>query len=162
MVREALGVVRMLRAVVADEIVRQLVAKRDPPVRHRFDQAFRAGHVPLMQLLEEAQVTEDAAVFVESDGTTLLVGKDVEGRNWQVKNGGAIREEDIEGSERSLVVSEEVLWVRGVAGKEELHALTNVANEREIMAGLAVAVRRGLFDLICLWSTKDRVRGICP
>lgn len=48
MVREALGVVRMLRAVVADEIVRQLVTKCDPPVRHGFDQAFRAGHVPLV------------------------------------------------------------------------------------------------------------------
>lgn len=76
-VREALGVVRMLRAVVANEIMRQLVAKRDPPVRHGFDETFRAGHVPLVELLEEAQITEDASVLVERDGAALLVGEDV-------------------------------------------------------------------------------------
>lgn len=113
-------------------------------------------------MLEEAQVTEDAAVLVESDGTALLVGEDVESRDWQVENGGAVCEQHVKGSERSLVVSEEVLGVRSVTGKEELHALTNVTNECKIMAGLAVTVCRGLLNLICLWSTEDRIGCIYP
>lgn len=39
-VRETLRIVRVLRPVVADEIVRQLVAERDPPVRHGFHQTL--------------------------------------------------------------------------------------------------------------------------
>jgi hypothetical protein len=150
----------MLRTVVADKIVREFVAKCDPPVRHRFDQALWGIHVSFVELLEEAQITEDAAVFVESDGTALLVGEDVESGDWQVKDGGAVRKKDIEGSDSSLVLFEENLWVCRVTGKEKLHALTDVAMECEIMTRLAVAVCRRLLDFVCLWSTEDRVTGI--
>lgn len=95
--RETLGVVRMLRPVVADQVVRQLVAERDPPVCHGFDQAFRGVHVVFVQLFEEAQVAEDAAVFVESDCAALLVGEDVEGGDGEVEDGGAVGEQDVEG-----------------------------------------------------------------
>ena len=126
--------------MVTDKIVRQFVAKGDPPVRHGFYQSFWAAHVPFVQLLEKAQVTEDAAILIESDGATLLVGEDVESGDGQVEDRGAVCEQNVEGSKRGLVFSEKDLRVRGVARKEEFHALTDIASECEVMAWLAVTV----------------------
>jgi hypothetical protein len=150
----------MLRAVVADEVVRQLVAESDPPVRHGFDQAFRAVHASLMQLLEKAQVAENASVLIESNRTTLLVSEDVERGDREVEDGSAVREQDIERSKSRLMVSQEDLRVRGVAREEELHALTNITNECKVVAGFAVAVCRRLLDLIGLWSAEERVCSV--
>jgi hypothetical protein len=58
------------------------------------------------------------------------------------------------------VVVEEDLWVCGVAGEEEFHALTDVADEGEIVARLAVAVCWRLLDFVRLWSTEDRIGSI--
>jgi hypothetical protein len=146
--------------MVTDKIVRQFVAESDPPVRHGFDQAFRAVHISFMQLLKEAQVAENAAILIESNCSTLLIRKDIERRDWEVEDGGAVREQYVERCKSSLVVSEEDLRIRSVAREEKLHALTNISNEREIMAGFTVAVCRRLFDLVCLWSTEERVCSV--
>jgi hypothetical protein len=157
---KALGVVRVLGAVVTDKVVRQFVAESDPPVRHGFDQAFRGIHVSFVQLLKEAQVAENASVLIESNRTALLVSEDVERGNWEVEDRGTVREQNVERSESRLMVSEEDLRVCGVTRKEELHALSNVTNECEVVAGFAVTVCRRLFDLIGLWSAEERVCGV--
>ena len=77
-VRETLRIVRVLRPVVADKVVCQLMAERDPPVRHGLHQTIGTVHAASMQLLKVPEVAEDAAVLVESDGGTLLVGENVE------------------------------------------------------------------------------------
>jgi hypothetical protein len=150
----------MLRAVVADEIVRQLVAESDPPVRHGFDQAFWGIHVPFVQLLKEAQVAENASVLIESNCTALLVSEDIERGDWEVEDGSAVREQDVERGESSLMVSEEDLRIRGVAREEELHALADIANGCEIVTGFAVTVSWRLLDLVGLWSTEERVCSV--
>lgn len=157
MVREALSVVGVLRAVIADEVVCQLVAEGDPPVSHGFDQAFRSVHVALVQLLEEAQIAEDAAIAVESDGTACLIGKDVEGRDWQVEDRRTVDEEHVERCESGLVFFVEDVRVRRMTGKEELHALADFASECEVVTRFVVAVCWGLFDFLGFWAGEERV-----
>jgi hypothetical protein len=142
LVRETLRIVRVLRPVVADEVVRQLVAEGDPPVRHGFHRAVGAVHAARVQLLEVSQVAEDASISVESDCGTLLVREDVDGRDWEVEDGGAVYEESGERCDGALVVCVEGLRVGRVAGQEEFHALVEIANECKIVARAAVAVRR--------------------
>lgn len=80
MVGETLRVIRVLGSVVSDKIMGQFVAQGDPPVGHCFHQTFRRSfQAAAVQLLEVAQVAEDAAVAVERYRGALLVGEDVEG-----------------------------------------------------------------------------------
>jgi hypothetical protein len=151
-VRETLRVVRVLRPMVADEIVRQLVAERDPPVRHGFHQPVRTVHAASVQLLKVSQVAEDAAVSVESNGGALLVREDVDGRYREVEDGGAAYEEGVERCDGALVVCVEGLGVGRVAGEEEFHSLVEVSDECEVVAWFAVAVRRRLFDFVRFWA----------
>jgi hypothetical protein len=146
--------------MIADKIVRQLVTKSDPPVRHRLDQPFGGIHIPFMQLLKKAQITKNASILIESNCTALLVREDIERRDREVEDSGAVGEQNVERRESGLVVSEEDLRVRGVAGEEEFHALADIADESEIVAGFAVAVCRGLFDLVGFWTAEKGVRGV--
>lgn len=155
MMRETLGVVRMLLAVVADQIVRQLVAQGDPPVRHGFHQAFRLIHAAAVQLLEEAQVAEDAAVLVESDCTALLVCENVESRDGKVEDLRAVCEQAAEGLQRGVVVAEEGLGVGRVAGEVDSHAAVELADEFEVVAYAGVAVRGRFLDLVRLRAGEE-------
>ena len=160
LVRETLRVVRVLRPVVADEVVRQFVAERDPPVRHGLHRAIRAVHAASVQLLEIPQIAEDAAVPVESDGGTLLVREDVDGRDREVEDVGAVHKQGVERRDGALVVCVEGSRIGGVAGQEELHALVEVSHECEIVAGSAVAVRRRLLNFVRFWPREERVRRV--
>jgi hypothetical protein len=152
MVRETLRIVRMLRPVVADEVVRQLVAERDPPVRHGLHQPIRTVHAAPVQLLKVSQVAEDAAVSVESDGGALLVRENVDCRYREVEDGRAAYEEGVERCDGALVVCVEGLGVGRVAGEEEFHSLVEVSDECKVVAWSAVAVRWRLFDLVRFWA----------
>ena len=90
LVRETLRIVRVLRPVVADEVVRQFVAERDPPVRHGLHRAVWAVHAASVQLLEIPQIAENAAIPIECNCGTLLVREYVQRRHREVEYSGAI------------------------------------------------------------------------
>ena len=95
-----------------------------------------------MQLLEVSQVAEDASISIESNCGALLVREDVDGRYWEVEDGGAVYKESGERCDGALVVCVERLRVGGVAGQEELHSLVEISDEGEIVTWSAIAVRR--------------------
>ena len=65
----------MFRAVLLDQIVRQLVREHYPPIRGRLDPCVsnRALHLPLMQLLEEPEIAEYTPAGIECDCAPALV-----------------------------------------------------------------------------------------
>ena len=69
----------MTTTMITNEIVRQFMTKRDPPIDRGVDFALAAALVPVrpVQLQEEAKVTEDAAIGVEGDARAGLVVEDV-------------------------------------------------------------------------------------
>lgn len=152
---ETLRVIRVLRAVLLDQIVRQLVAERDPPVRAGLDAALGGAHLRQVQLREVAQVAEQGAVAVEGDGRPGLVVEDVDRMRGEVEDGGGVDEDQGELGEGVAVGLQEAgrVWVS--AGQEEFDAVAELADEGEVVARFAVAVGGRLFDAVGLGRREE-------
>ena len=74
-----LSIITMLATMIADQVVRQLMTQRDPPIDDRLCSSSLVSFLqaPQVQLCEEAVVAEDGAASVEGDGAAGWVVVDM-------------------------------------------------------------------------------------
>lgn len=153
---KTLRIVCMLRIMLFDQIVRQLMTYRDPPVRHGLYLSFSTTHLLHMQLFEISEVAEQRPVAVESYGGAGVVVENVESGGWEGEDFCDGDEEDGEGGEGVFVGGEEGCRVRVGAREEEFDAVIEVRDECQIVTWSAVAIGGGLFDVICFGRREER------
>ena len=77
--KENLRIETVLRVMLLDQIMRQLMRKYNPPVGSSLNSAFACStrHLVLVDLSEESEVAEDRSVRVERNCTPALIVEDV-------------------------------------------------------------------------------------
>lgn len=120
----------MRRRVLLDEIVRQLMAHRDPPVTHRINSAIPIRlKLRQVQLLKPHVVEEECAGLVERDRGAAVVVEYVQRLRADVEDRSDVEEEKAEEPEAIALLREEVVAAGHVIGDVEFDARICVAEE---------------------------------